>query len=96
MSQRLAVAARKRRRLITYGWVAALALGTILLIYKEQTALLYILATLGVTALLVVVAVADLGDNKDIQGPSGNLDPKLGDVKASAASRSRSRSGGDR
>lgn len=96
MSQRLAVAARKRRRLITYAWVAALALGTIILIYKEQTALLYILATLGVTALLVVVAVANLGDNKDIQGSSTNLDPTLAEVRGSATSRSRSRSGGAR
>jgi DMSO reductase anchor subunit len=64
MSQRLAVAARKRRRMITYAWVAGLALITILLIYKEQTALLYILATLSVTALLVVVAVADLHGNE--------------------------------
>ena len=37
-----------------------LAIGTIILIYKEMTALLYILATLGVTALLVIVAMADL------------------------------------
>jgi len=36
------------------------AVGTIILIYKEMTALLYILATLGVTALLVVVAMSDL------------------------------------
>jgi hypothetical protein len=64
MSQRLAVAARKRRRMITYAWVAALAIITILLIYKEQTALLYILATLSVTALLIVVATADLHGNQ--------------------------------
>ena len=31
------------------------------LIYFEQTALLYVFATLGVTALLVIVAAADLG-----------------------------------
>ena len=60
MSQRVAVAARRRRRLITYAWVSAMALGIIILIYKEQTALLYILATLGITALLVIVALADL------------------------------------
>lgn len=60
MSQRVAIAARRRRRLITYAWVAAMALVVVLLIYKEQTALLYILATLGITALLAVVALADL------------------------------------
>ncbi len=45
---------RRRRKLITILWTALLAIGTIILIYKEMTALLYILATLGVTALLVV------------------------------------------
>jgi hypothetical protein len=52
---------RRRRKLITITWVGLLALGTIILIYKEQTALLYILATLGITALLVIVAMSDLG-----------------------------------
>ena len=51
---------RRRRKMITVLWAAILAIGTIILIYKEMTALLYILATVGVTALLVVVAMADL------------------------------------
>ena len=51
---------RRRRKLITMLWAALLSAGTIFLIYKEHTALLYILATLGVTALLVVVALSDL------------------------------------
>lgn len=78
MSQRLAVAARKRRRMITYAWVAGLALITILLIYKEQTALLYILATLSVTALLVVVAVADLGRNQGNEPATVDTSPSAG------------------
>ncbi len=41
-------------------WTAVLAIVIILLIYWEMTALLYILATVGVTALLVVVAMSDL------------------------------------
>ena len=53
--------ARRRRRTITYLWIVALAAITISLIYWEQTAILYILATLGVTVLLVVVAMSDLG-----------------------------------
>jgi peptidoglycan/LPS O-acetylase OafA/YrhL len=53
-------AGRKSRRLNTLLWVAALAVITIALIHYEQTAILYILATLGVTALLVIVALADL------------------------------------
>jgi hypothetical protein len=51
---------RRRRRLITILWTAVLSLGTSILIYKEMTALLYILATLGVTALLLVVGLSDL------------------------------------
>ena len=51
---------RRRRKLITVLWVLALTIVTIILIYKEQTAILYILATLGVTALLLVVAFSDL------------------------------------
>ena len=51
---------RRRRKAITALWMAALSLGVILLIYWELTAILYILATLSVTALLIVVAVSDL------------------------------------
>lgn len=50
----------RNKRLFTYLWVAVLAIVTIVLIYKEQTAVLYILATLGVTGILCVVALADL------------------------------------
>jgi len=57
---------RRRRKMITILWTALLAIGTITLIYKEQTALLYILATLGVTALLVVVAMADLAHSEKL------------------------------
>jgi hypothetical protein len=51
---------QRRRKLITVLWTGLLAIITIILIYKELTAVLYILATLGVTALLVVVALSDL------------------------------------
>ena len=51
---------RRRRKTITAMWMAGLSLGVILLIYWEQSAILYILATLGVTALLAVVATSDL------------------------------------
>ncbi len=61
MSQRLRSNKNKKRRGITYLWILCLAVLTFLLIYFEQTSLLYILATLGVTILLVVVALADLG-----------------------------------
>jgi hypothetical protein len=57
---------RRRRKMITILWTAVLAIGTIVLIYKEMTALLYILATLGVTALLVIVAMADLSHSEKV------------------------------
>ena len=63
MNTKSQASGRRRRRTVTYTWIAALSLIVIALIYWEQTALLYILATLGVTALLVVVALADLQGN---------------------------------
>jgi hypothetical protein len=60
MSQRIPSKNKKSRRL-TYLWIFGLALLVFLLIYFEQTALLYIFSTLGVTVLLVIVAAADLG-----------------------------------
>jgi predicted lysophospholipase L1 biosynthesis ABC-type transport system permease subunit len=65
---------RRRRKMITVLWVSLLALSTIILIYKEHTALLYILATLGITALLVVVAMADLGHAEKLTN-----EPRRGD-----------------
>jgi heme O synthase-like polyprenyltransferase len=64
MSQRLRTTKNKKRRGITYLWILCLAVLTFLLIYFEQTSLLYILATLGVTVLLIVVALADLGQSE--------------------------------
>ena len=61
MSQSLRSSKTKKRRGFTYLWIAGLGIAIFLLIYLEQTALLYILATLGVTVLLVIVALADLG-----------------------------------
>ncbi len=63
MSQRIA---SNRGRKTTGGrnhtllWIGGIALIVFLLIYFEQTAILYVLATLGVTALLLIVAFADL------------------------------------
>jgi membrane protein YdbS with pleckstrin-like domain len=64
MSQRLRTSKNKKRRGITYLWILCLAVLTFLLIYFEQTSLLYILATFGVTVLLIVVALADLGQSE--------------------------------
>ena len=62
---------RRRRKLITAVWFAAISILTIVLIYWEMTAVLYILATLGVTGLLAVVAFSDLGT---AHGPSGEIE----------------------
>jgi heme O synthase-like polyprenyltransferase len=64
MSQRIKNKKARRARSFTYLWIVVLAVLTFLLIYFEQTSLLYILATLGVTILLVVVALADLGQSE--------------------------------
>ena len=46
--------------MITLGWALLLAAIVITLIYLEKSAILYILCTLGVTALLLIVAFSDL------------------------------------
>ena len=74
MSPKASAKNRRNRKLFTVGWIAALTLLTVFLIYKEMTAVLYILATLGVTALLVVVAFSDLahGEKTSQDGPSSS------------------------
>lgn len=67
---RNSAADRNRRRLITILWTGLLAIVTITLIYWEMTALLYILATLGVTALLVVVGLSNLAPSENISNDS--------------------------
>lgn len=63
MSQRLASnRGRKTKggRNRTLLWIVGVGLIVFLLIYFEQTEILYVLATLSVTALLLIVAFADL------------------------------------
>lgn len=80
MSQRIQAKKTGKRRWLTYLWIAGILLVVSLLIYFERTALLYVLATLGVTALLLVVAFADLGGDErsevtplDAQAASGGI-----------------------
>jgi len=77
MKRRDAASDKRRRKMITILWTAVLGIGTIILIYKEMTAVLYIVATLGVTALLVVVAMADLSPAEKLTG-----DPRRSDDSA--------------
>ena len=67
MSQRISAKNKKSRR-FTYLWIFGLALLVFLLIYFDQTALLYVISTLGVTILLVIVAAADLGRSETSSG----------------------------
>lgn len=60
MNRKTLAGDRRRRKLITALWALGLSLVVILLIYFEKTAILYILCTLGVTALLMIVAFSDL------------------------------------
>jgi len=60
MSRKTLAGDRRRRKMITLAWVLGLAAVVITLIVLEKTAILYILCTLGVTVLLVIVAVSDL------------------------------------
>ncbi|HJR07086.1 MAG TPA: hypothetical protein VJ842_07510 [Pyrinomonadaceae bacterium] len=52
---------KKGNRRMTLLWIAVAAAIIIALIWTEQVALLYVLATLSVTGLLLIVAFADLG-----------------------------------
>lgn len=54
--------------MITFLWALGVAALVITLIYLEQTAILYILCTLGVTALLVIVAFSDLNQSGERSG----------------------------
>jgi hypothetical protein len=60
---------------MTYLWIFGMALLVGLLIYFEQTALLYVFSTLGVTVLLVVVALADLGKSELAEGAQSASTP---------------------
>ena len=60
MANKTLASDRRRRKMITALWIFIFTVGVIVLIYREMTAVLYILATLGVTVLLLVVAFSDL------------------------------------
>ena len=64
MNRKTIAGDRRRRKLIAALWALGLAAVVIVLIYLEQTAILYILCTLGITALLVIVAFANLAQHE--------------------------------
>lgn len=71
MSRRASMAqGRKNQRRMTYLWVAAFVIVVIIMLYLELTALLYVLATVGMSILLVIVALADLsGARRSLSEP---------------------------
>ena len=68
MNRKTITGDRRRRKTITALWALGLAVLVITLIVLEKTAILYILCTLGVTVLLVMVAMADLAHADATQG----------------------------
>jgi uncharacterized membrane protein len=60
MNRKTLAGETRRRKLITALWIAGLSAVVIFLLYKELTAVLYILATLGITIMLIMVAFSDL------------------------------------
>ena len=82
--------ARKGNRRTTLIWIAAATAVVVALIWTEQVALLYVLATLSVTALLLIVSMADLGGaQRPLTQPAPNDD-------SAAAADGLSALGGDR
>ena len=68
MNRKTLAGDRRRRKTLTALWALGLAAVVITLIVLEKTAILYILCTVGVTALLVIVAKADLAHAEQSQG----------------------------
>ena len=68
MNRKTVAGDRRRRKMITFLWALALSAVVITLIYFERTAILYILCTLGVTALLIIVAYSDLSQSGERSG----------------------------
>lgn len=75
MNRKTLAGDRRRRKMMTALWVFIFSVVVIFLIYREMTAVLYILVTLGITALLLLVAFSDLshpGGNSDQMGQSND------------------------
>ena len=70
MSRKTLAGDRRRRKMITVLWSLGFSLLVIILIYKELTAVLYILATVGVAVILMIVAFSDLAHT---DGPAEQL-----------------------
>lgn len=78
--------ARRKSRRKTMIWIGLATLAVIVLMALEQIALLYVIATLGVAALLAVVAFADLRGAQQVtdQIAPGDDAAAIGDRTAKA------------
>jgi len=77
---------RKRQRRMTILWIAIVVLVVVTLMYLGQIALLYVLATLSVTTLLIIVARADFGEaRRETQPPPFDDAAAIADRKSAAA-----------
>jgi hypothetical protein len=72
---------KRNRRWMTLAWVVGVSALIIILLYRGRADWLYVMATLGLSALLVLVAFADLGG-----GRKGVDEAALGDDSASIGS----------
>jgi len=76
---------RKRQRRMTILWIAIVIAVVVTLMYLGQIALLYVLATLSVTTLLVIVALADFGEaRRETQAPPFDDSAAIADRKSAA------------
>jgi hypothetical protein len=73
MARKIKDGRRLSRRSITWLWILGVAAVIVVLIYFEQTALLYVLGTLSVSGLLVIVAMADLSGARRQATASGDI-----------------------
>lgn len=72
---------KRNRRWITFAWIVGISTLIIILLYKGRADWLYVLATLSLSVLLVIIALADLGG-----GRKGVDEAALGDDSASIGS----------
>ena len=77
MNRKTLASDRRRRKTITLLWVLGISIVVIFLIYKEMTAVLYILATIGVRVLLFLVAFSDLAHGDGTSDQAGPDDQAL-------------------
>lgn len=85
MNRKNVAGGRRSRRSLTWVWIVATVAVIFGLLYWEQTAILYVLGTLGVSGLLLVVAMSDLSGAHRM---ASDLKPAVADDSAAIGSNS--------